>query len=144
MTAVCRSSNVVYPPFLAEMQKGIMACRDAGHEVHIFETFRTPERQDALYAQGRSTNGRIVTHARGWESWHQFGVAADIAIKKRGIWSWDFSPQLISHYFAPYDLTWGGDADGPHYQWKKLPLIKKAKEIVDKNGVLAFWQTLES
>lgn len=142
MTSVCRSTNLLYPPFLVAMNKGIEKARAAGHDIHIFETFRTPERQDSLYLQGRSIGGRIVTYSKGWQSWHQYGVAADIALKKDGQWSWDFSPSMISHYFRDL-VKWGGDHDGPHYQWLKLPLIRQAKALVDKNGILAFWQTLD-
>lgn len=144
MSSVCRSTNLLYPPFLLEMNKGIAKAREAGHEVHMFETFRTPERQDALYMQGRGTNGRIVTYSKGWQSWHQYGVAADIALKKNGQWSWDFSPSLISHYFAGLNIKWGGSQDGPHYQWLQLPPIRVARDLVEKGGVLAFWQTLGS
>lgn len=47
------------------------------------EVFRLLTRQEALYAQGRTTPGEIVTHARGWDSWHTVApvglcVAADV------------------------------------------------------------------
>ena len=44
----------------------------------VTETFRSAERQDELYAQGRTAPGAIVTKARGGESPHQYGLAADI------------------------------------------------------------------
>jgi peptidoglycan L-alanyl-D-glutamate endopeptidase CwlK len=55
----------------------------------IFEGFRAPQRQRKLYAQGRMAPGRIVTKAKPWRSNHQYGLAADFVIFKKGKWSWD-------------------------------------------------------
>lgn len=51
----------------------------AGLNVGIGECLRTVEEQDALYAQGRTTPGPIVTNARGvdYMSQHQWGIAFD-------------------------------------------------------------------
>lgn len=57
----------------------------------VFEGFRSPQRQRRLYAQGRTTPGRIVTKARPWLSNHQYGVAADFVLFEHGAWSWDDS-----------------------------------------------------
>lgn len=40
-------------------------------------TLRTFAEQNALYAQGRTTPGAIVTYARGGQSFHNFGLAFD-------------------------------------------------------------------
>ena len=39
---------------------------------------RTIAEQDKLYAQGRTTPGEIVTKAKGGQSAHNFGLAADL------------------------------------------------------------------
>lgn len=57
----------------------------------IFEGYRTPQRQAWLYAQGRTRPGDIVTKARAWESYHQYGMAADFVLKVDGNWSWSSS-----------------------------------------------------
>lgn len=57
----------------------------------VFEAYRAPERQRHLYAQGRSRPGAIVTKAEAWESYHQYGLAADIVLFADGKWSWDTS-----------------------------------------------------
>lgn len=44
----------------------------------IHEGFRSMERQQALYNQGRTTAGPIVTNAKAGQSLHNYGVAADI------------------------------------------------------------------
>lgn len=54
----------------------------------IFEAYRTPQRQAYLYAQGRTRPGKIVTKARAWESYHQYGIAADFVLRIDNTWSW--------------------------------------------------------
>jgi hypothetical protein len=49
-----------------------------GYRVEVTETFRTQARQDALYAQGRTEPGQVVTWTRA--SNHTLGRAADVVI----------------------------------------------------------------
>ena len=62
----------------------IKACAVEGITVAISETLRTAAEQDALYAQGRTKPGNIVTNAKGssYKSQHQWGIAFDFNLKK--------------------------------------------------------------
>lgn len=64
---------------------------EEGIPLRVFEGYRPPERQAHLFAQGRSAPGRIVTYARPWESYHQYGLAADFVAYENDRWSWDDS-----------------------------------------------------
>ncbi|WVE38856.1 M15 family metallopeptidase, partial [Priestia megaterium] len=48
--------------------------------VVITEGFRSIEQQHKLYSQGRTTPGIIVTNAKGGYSYHNYGLAFDIAL----------------------------------------------------------------
>ena len=61
---------------------------DENIPMKVFETFRSPQRQAALYAQGRTAPGSRVTNAYAWESYHQYGVAADFVRFENGSWNW--------------------------------------------------------
>jgi peptidoglycan LD-endopeptidase CwlK len=87
-------------------------------------TTRTALEQQELYEQGRSRPGPIVTAAPAGYSWHEFGRAFDVAIKR---WSGDQTPG--NWYDGPWDrvgelgeacgLEWGGrwkHPDYPHFQ----------------------------
>lgn len=50
-----------------------------GYEMAILEGYRSPERQNLLAAAGPA-----VTNARAFQSYHQFGLAADCAFLKDG------------------------------------------------------------
>ena len=58
-------------------------CLDQGIIVEIGETLRTVKEQDALYEQGRTKPGPIVTNAKGssYSSQHQWGIAFDFFLK---------------------------------------------------------------
>ncbi len=49
-------------------------------KIRVVQALRTIAEQDALYAQGRTKPGAIVTKARGGRSYHNFGLAIDFAI----------------------------------------------------------------
>ena len=55
-------------------------CAEQGINILFSECVRTVAEQDALYAQGRTKPGSIVTNAKGntYSSQHQWGIAVDI------------------------------------------------------------------
>jgi hypothetical protein len=87
--------------------------------LRIAQGYRTIEEQDALYAQGRTTPGNIVTYARGGQSNHNFGFAIDIFRIDGGTL---FNPSATTvQVFKGFGFEWGGDwpgkkADKPHFQ----------------------------
>src|SRR5205814_6706568 len=49
-------------------------------KVRIVQGLRTIDEQNALYAQGRTKDGQIVTNAKGGSSYHNYGLAFDFAV----------------------------------------------------------------
>lgn len=94
-----------------------------GHPVTIFQGFRSFAEQDALYAQGRTKPGAIVTNARGGDSFHNYGVACDIVFVVNGRPSWDSKHpwKTLGTVGEKYGLEWGGRwtsfIDLPHFQY---------------------------
>jgi hypothetical protein len=93
-----------------------------GHEMRIVEGFRSIERQNELYAQGRTKPGNIVTNAKGGESLHNYGVAVDFVFRKEG---YDASNALWQTFGAvgkKHGFEWGGDwkrfIDRPHLEMR--------------------------
>jgi hypothetical protein len=141
------SLNLLYPPITAVLLLGVESANKAGYPIAIFETFRTPARQNQVYAQGRTSPGRIVTNAKAYRSWHQYGIAADVALFDDGRWSWDFDPKKISQFFDLDKLIWGGTfrrPDGPHYEWRNKPSLVVSEALVKSQGILRFWAELDA
>ncbi len=67
------------PEFRARLDRIVDRMRDEfGHDVQVVETVRSGERQEHLYAQGRTAPGPIVTWTTN--SAHESGEAADVII----------------------------------------------------------------
>jgi peptidoglycan L-alanyl-D-glutamate endopeptidase CwlK len=92
-------------------------------------TLRTFAEQDALYAQGRTKPGAIVTNAKGGLSYHNYGLAIDIVLLINGKASWDTVKdfdgdgkadwQEVVTIFKQYGWEAGIDwkfRDAPHFQ----------------------------
>ena len=72
-----RSLVDLRPPAMRAAAEWLRLCNAKGVAVLIVETLRTNERQNDLYAKGRTTPGPIVTWVRAGQSFHNYGVAWD-------------------------------------------------------------------
>lgn len=74
-----RDITKLHPRLQEKADELIKLCKKNGISIKIGECFRTVEEQNALYAQGRTKPGNIVTNARGtsYSSQHQWGIAFD-------------------------------------------------------------------
>ena len=81
-----------------------------GYQMALLEGYRSPERQTLLAAQGPQ-----VTNAGAWQSYHQYGLAADCAFFKDGRlvisekdpWAMR-GYELYGQVAESVGLTWGG------------------------------------
>jgi len=92
-----------------------------GITIKVISGLRTYEEQDALYAQGRTKPGKIVTNARAGYSNHNFGIAFDIGVFEGNKYLGE-SPKYKAVGMLGMDigLEWGGSwksiVDEPHFQ----------------------------
>lgn len=77
------------PVVAAKCSAFINECKLQGIDVIITSTLRDNESQNALYAQGRTTKGSIVTNAKGGQSFHNYGVAFDFCPIVNGKCQWN-------------------------------------------------------
>jgi peptidoglycan L-alanyl-D-glutamate endopeptidase CwlK len=110
-------------PLQAIARAFLRECLSEGIEAKIICGLRTFKEQDALYNKGRGEMGRIVTYARGGQSWHNYGLAFDIGLF-RGTDYIPTSPQYAAagKIGGNLGLEWGGVwdrlPDEPHFQWR--------------------------
>lgn len=109
-------------PYVEDMKNmlvKIMAA--AGNPIVVTDEYRSYAEQDALYAQGRTMPGKIVTNAKGGESAHNFRVAFDVAFSTKNGVSWDGPWDMVGEIGKIIGLEWGGDwasfPDKPHFQF---------------------------
>lgn len=129
-----------------------------GMAIRVVQGLRTIQEQNALYAQGRTTPGKIVTNAKGGSSFHNYGLAIDYAIllDKNGDGyydelSWDIKKDNdkdgtadwleVVKVFEAAGWEWGGKwssiKDYPHlqktfgYSWRQLFEKVNKKDFID-------------
>lgn len=101
----------------------VMRCKEQGITVIVTQALRTFAEQDALFAQGRTKPGSIVTRAKGGFSLHNYGVAFDIVPIING--KADYKNlelfDRIGTLGEQIGLEWGGRwktfPDRPHFQF---------------------------
>jgi peptidoglycan L-alanyl-D-glutamate endopeptidase CwlK len=122
----------LHPVVLAAATVLIERCYKLNIPILITQGLRTIAEQDALYAQGRTKPGAIVTNARGGYSYHNFGLAVDFALllPNGSSVSWDMCRDGNNNQIADWQevvkeakalgFEWGGDwtsfKDYPHFQ----------------------------
>ena len=86
----------------------INQCKAKGIDVIITSTYRDSDSQTALYNQGRTTPGKIVTNAKAGQSFHNWKVAFDFCPIVNGKAAWD-SKELF--------VACGNIAEGVGLEW---------------------------
>lgn len=121
----------LHPVVAAKQAELEAAARQAGIEILVTDGFRSKEEQDALYRRGRTEPGSVVTKVKGGDSYHNYGLAIDFALRtKDGKVVWDMKLDGNRNGTSDWTevvaiakqlgFTWGGDwtsfPDYPHLQ----------------------------
>lgn len=102
-----------------------------GYDMVLIEGYRSPERQNELAASGNH-----VTNAAAFQSYHQYGMAADsaflrsgrIVISEKDPWAMR-GYELFGSIVAEMGLTWGGTwtlVDLGHVEWRRAGTRRRA------------------
>ena len=83
-----RSLSDLNPKVAAMCSEFINRCKAQHIDILITSTYRDAESQNALYAQGRTTEGKKVTNAKGGQSFHNWKVAFDFCPIVNGKPNW--------------------------------------------------------
>jgi peptidoglycan L-alanyl-D-glutamate endopeptidase CwlK len=106
-----RNWGLLNPEFSQRLLLAFKIMREKhGYEMALLEGYRSPARQDLLAGLGNQ-----VTNARAFQSWHQYGLAADCAfwrngklvISEKDPWAMR-GYQLYGQVAESLGLTWGG------------------------------------
>jgi peptidoglycan L-alanyl-D-glutamate endopeptidase CwlK len=85
-----------------------------GLDTGVASEYRDPNQQAALYAQGRTAPGPVVTNAPAGYSYHNYGAAADLT--PRNMSEHDAEPVMARAFSENPNtgLTWGGSFKSIH------------------------------
>lgn len=144
----------LHPKLRGEITDILSDIQSKGLDIRITQGYRTISEQDAIYAQGRTKSGSVVTNAKGGTSFHNYGLAIDFCLlHKDGTVSFSITEDSnndkkkdwdnIVDSFKKFDWEHGdrGYFDNPHFQkvfnltpQGCLKLVKESK--VDKDGYI--------
>jgi len=103
----------LHPKIRKDVAQVINSLHKKGIFVKVISGLRTFEHQNALYAQGRTTAGNIVTKAKAGQSYHNYGLAIDTIYPKA-------QESTVVQAFKRKGFEWGGNfgnfPDPPHFQ----------------------------
>ena len=113
-----------FEPFLVEAENSMAA---EGVTLEVISGLRSWAAQAALFAQGRTKPGPIVTKARPGSSWHNYGLAIDLGLFKNGVYLDEKKPALADKLYAilgriaaKHGIEWAGNwktfQETPHFQ----------------------------
>lgn len=118
-----RNLDDLAPPAKQRAEAFIAAAKAKGIDLLVTSTYRDSESQDALYAQGRSTPGNIVTRAKAGQSWHNWRCALDVVplVNGKAIWDDQAMWKQVGEIGKSCGLEWAGDwktfKEYPHFQY---------------------------
>ena len=117
-----------------------------GYRLTVVQGLRTFAEQDKLFAKRPR-----VTKARGGQSYHNYGVAVDLAFVKNDkvVWEPESLYKNIGRWASQVGLTWGGHwkfVDYPHLQLLNMPAVGKLLVAYNRAGgrdagVKEVWRT---
>lgn len=123
--------------------------------VRVTQALRTIEEQDALYAQGRTAPGKIVTNAPGGYSQHNFGLAVDVVPSVPGdTYIPDWNPahpswqkmialgESLGLYSGSHFRTF---PDAPHFEYTgpyPPETSDLQRETLKSGGLIAVWDAV--
>ena len=119
-----RSLDDLLPQARERVQAFLDACQAQGIDLLVTSTYRDAESQNALYAQGRTTPGKVVTNARAGQSFHNYRCAVDVVPLRNGKPVWDAEDPLwhtVGQLGKAAGLEWAGEwktfKETAHFQY---------------------------
>lgn len=140
-----RDPSFLAPFFYERVLKLLARCKDQGLNMDIFEGYRSPERQEWLYASSRTREGKWLTDAKPFRSWHQYCLGADIVFKNPS-WTWEEPRKGDWDLFRKIAVEMGFETlkkEYPHIQISSGLSTTEARKIQQTQGLIGLWSVVE-
>lgn len=133
--------STVNPDLARRVRAAADSLAGTGTFLLVVSGLRTAAQQDALYVQGRTAPGHVVTNAKAGQSMHNYGLAVDVVpylSGESGQLNWQpTTPQFQAMVAAlvGQGLVWGGAwktlPDHDHFQMPTVPVSPNAAMEAD-------------
>ena len=149
--------SLVHPLLREKITRVIQNMAARGIACRVTQGLRTWEEQAAIYAQGRTAPGKIVTNARPGYSSHNFGLAVDLVPSTNGLqtfvpdWAGDSLRYRVMQQFARDEglicgCDWHSFPDPPHFQLAGAPVTPTVvmRALYSEKGMQAVWNIVKA
>lgn len=140
-----RSLEELHPAARSRAEAFLSAATAAGIDLLVTSTYRDSESQAALYAQGRTKPGKVVTNAQPGQSWHNWRCALDVVPLRNGkpVWEtklaadqalWDEVGRIGEEAGLEWAWRWKSFKEMAHFQFTgglTLADLKAGKTIAE-------------
>lgn len=150
---ISRDLSLIFPILRSKVEMGLRAASSVGLAVYVFEALRSEDRQRALWAQGRTIPGPVITNAPPGSSWHEYGLAIDAAFDSdkttmKVEWTWSGDWAQLGQIMMSMGLSWYGlpgtvFREAPHFQLTGGLTILEAKKLKALGGLPMVWAEVE-
>ena len=130
-----RSLEDLHAAVRRRVEAFLAAAKGEGIDLLVTSTYRDFEAQQALYDQGRTQPGKIVTNAKPGQSYHNFRCAVDVVPMRAGKLVWDDKDpvwQRVGALGEAAGLEWAGRwtkfREYPHFQYTAGATLKQLAE----------------
>jgi LAS superfamily LD-carboxypeptidase LdcB len=128
----------VHPKFAPMILGVIDLAAQEGYNLTVTRGLASFAEQHALFLKRPR-----VTKADAGQSYHNYGVAADIAFIVNGQISWDDNLyRNVGRWASRIGLEWGGHwhfVDKPHLQLPNMPAVAVMRAAYDQGGIPNVW-----
>lgn len=119
-----RRIETLHPKVRLKVRELLNRSEKAGVKLRVTDATRTYEEQDRLFQQGVDNPAKLVTHARGGQSYHNFGLAIDAVDITDGTANYNSKQfrEIVVPIAKQLGFKWGGDPDfaggfdQPHFE----------------------------
>lgn len=148
--------QLVWPTLSSKIEQMATMLEGEGISIRVTQGLRSWSEQDALYAQGRTTPGSVVTNCPGGHSYHNFGLAVDCVPSQFGPgqsynpdWninhsSWGRMESVGQSLGLISGSTWRSFPDAPHFQitgrFPEGAPDDEVRQLFRDGGMQAIWQ----
>lgn len=137
----------LYPDIRTRLARVMTDMKDHFKPIFIVEGYRSFERQNYLYAQGRTfKDSKKVTNSMPGDSFHNYGLAVDVAFKDADPWSETHPWKDLTRIVKAHGFVSGADfpnIDRPHMQLSYGLTLKDIKELYSHSGIESVWAKLD-
>lgn len=123
-----RNLSDLHAPCKERAESFLKLAKEAGIDLLVTSTYRDHESQAALFAQGRTKPGAIVTNAKPGQSWHNWRCAFDVVPIRNGKPVWGTTGpdgdlwRKVGEIGESVGLEWAGRwgskfREYPHFQY---------------------------